>query len=428
MSRLDFTRRDMMRLASVGMAGASQSGWMHTLAASNSANPQRKKSVIMLWLNGGPATIDMWDLKPGHKNGGPFQETETAVPGIKISEHLPRVAKWMKDMVIVRSMSSKEGDHDRATHLVRTGYVPQGAIQFPAMGAVISRETGNPDATLPGFVSIAPGRYASTLGSGFLGPRHAPLAVGEYAASPDALRVPNLEPIASVEETARETRMKLLSGMEKDFNTRQSGEVVDSLQAATARAVRLMKPEAARAFRLEEEKDNLRDSYGRGVFGQGCLLACRLVERGVPFVEVTIDGWDTHADNFDRVKGLSTTVDLAFSSLLNDLKDRGLLESTLVVCMGEFGRTPKINGGKGRDHWPASWASVMAGGGIKGGQVVGTTSADGTVVEERPVKVQDLIATVCKAIGVDHTKQNLSNVDRPIRIADVAAKPIEGIA
>jgi len=428
MSRFDLSRRDWMRFASVGVSGASLSGWMHTLAANSSANPQRKKSVIMLWLNGGPATIDMWDLKPGHKNGGPFLETETAVPGIKISEHLPNVAKWTKEMAIIRSMASKEGDHNRATHLVRTGYVPQGAIQFPAMGAVISRETGNPDATLPGFVSIAPGRYASTLGSGFLGPRHAPLAVGEYAASPDALKVPNLEPIASVGDHARETRMRLLAGMEKDFNTRQSGEVVDSLQAATARAVRLMKPEAARAFRLDEEKDKLRDSYGRGLFGQGCLLARRLVERGVPFVEVTLDGWDTHADNFDRVKGLSTTVDLAFSSLLNDLKERGLLESTLVVCMGEFGRTPKINGGKGRDHWPASWATVMAGGGIKGGQVVGTTSADGTVVEERPVKVQDLIATVCKAIGVDHTKQNLSNVDRPIRIADVAAKPIEGIA
>jgi len=239
--------------------------------------------------------------------------------------------------------------------------------------------------------------------------------------------VPNLEPIAGVNDTSRDARMDLLASLEKDFNTRQSGEVVDSLQAATARAVRLMKPEAAKAFRLEEEKDKLRDTYGRGLFGQGCLLARRLVERGVPFVEVTIDGWDTHADNFDRVKGLSTTVDVAFSALLTDLKERGLLESTLVVCMGEFGRTPKINGGKGRDHWPASWATVLAGGGIKGGQVVGKTSADGTSVEDRPVRVPDLLATVCKAIGVDHTKQNLSNVDRPIRVADVAAKLIEGV-
>ncbi len=188
MDRSYLSRRDWLRCASVGVAGASLSGWMHTLAASAADNPQRKKSVITLWLNGGPATIDMWDLKPGHANGGPFKEIATAVPGIKISEHMAGVARWTKDMVIVRSMATKEGDHDRATHLIRTGYVPQGAIQYPAMGAVIAREIGDPEATLPGFVSIAPSRYASTLGSGFLGPRYAPLAVGETAASAEGLR------------------------------------------------------------------------------------------------------------------------------------------------------------------------------------------------------------------------------------------------
>jgi uncharacterized protein (DUF1501 family) len=200
--------------------------------------------------------------------------------------------------------------------------------------------------------------------------------------------------------------------------------VANSIQAAAARAVRLMRPEAAAAFNLDDEKGKVRDAYGRSLFGQGCLLARRLVERGVPFVEVTLDGWDTHSNNFGLVKGLSGTLDIAFATLLADLKDRGLLDGTLVVCQGEFGRTPKINGNVGRDHWPAAWAVALAGGGIKGGQAVGKTSADGTSVEERAVGVPDLIATVAKAVGIDPRKQNMSNVGRPIRVADPAAKPI----
>jgi uncharacterized protein (DUF1501 family) len=188
-----------------------------------------------------------------------------------------------------------------------------------------------------------------------------------------------------------------------------------------------MRPEAAAAFRLEEEKAKTRDAYGPSMFGQGCLLARRLVERGVSFVEVTLDGWDTHQNNFDRVKDLCTTLDAGYASLLADLKDRGLLDSTLVVCQGEFGRTPKINGQTGRDHWPQSWAVSLAGGGIKGGQAIGKTSADGTAVEGKSVGVPDLIATVCKAVGIDPLKQNMSNVGRPIRIADPGAKVIEGV-
>ena len=186
-----------------------------------------------------------------------------------------------------------------------------------------------------------------------------------------------------------------------------------------------MRPEAAAAFRLDDESEKVRDSYGRGLFGQGCLLARRLVERGVPFVEVSLDGWDTHQDNFERVKVLSGQVDAAYSSLLADLTDRGLLGSTLVVCQGEFGRTPKINGNKGRDHWPQSWAVALAGGGIKCGQAIGKTSDGGTEVTDRPVTVPDLIATVVKSIGIDPMKQNMSNVGRPIRIADPSAKPIK---
>jgi uncharacterized protein (DUF1501 family) len=189
----------------------------------------------------------------------------------------------------------------------------------------------------------------------------------------------------------------------------------------------MMRSRAVKAFSLEEEPAKLRESYGRNLFGQGCLLARRLIEQGVPFVEVTLDGWDSHAQNFDRIKQLSGILDPAWATLMDDLQDKGLLDSTLIVWMGEFGRTPTINASVGRDHWANSWSTVLAGGGIKGGQVIGKTSADGARVEERPVDVPDLLATVCGALGLDHTKQNLSNVGRPIRLVEPSAKPIKEV-
>lgn len=421
------TRRGWLKSAAVGVgvSAGSMSGWLRTLAADAPKKPV--KSVVVLWLNGGPATIDMWDLKPGHANGGPFKEIETSAAGLKIGEHLPKLAKHGKELALVRSMATKEGDHERASFLLRTGYTPVGAIQFPAVGAVVAKELGSESSDLPNFVSIAPARYATNIGGGFLGPKYAPLGIGErtgdYAPS-ESLKVPDLARAPGVSDAAQDARLDILAGMEKRFAAGRNAPVAEGIQAATMRAVRLMRPEAAAAFDLDSEKDKTRDAYGRTTFGQGVLLARRLVERGVPFVEVTLDGWDTHQNNFERVKELCGTLDGAFAALLADLKDRGLLDNTLVVCQGEFGRTPKINAATGRDHWPASWAVALAGGGIKTGQAVGKTSADGTSVEERPVGVPDLIATVAKAVGIDPQKQNMSNVGRPIRVADPAAKPI----
>ena len=424
--RAGLSRRDCLRLSAVGAVGVSQSGWLQALAA-DADNPKRHKSVILLWMNGGPATIDLWDLKPGHANGGPFKEIEAA-PGVKISEHLPNLAKRGKELAIIRSMATREGDHQRARVVSLTGYTPQGAIQFPALGALVANEFDDPKADLPGFVSI--GGRTGDIGGGFLGPRFAPLVVGGDRQGLGAgmaadLKVPDLERPAGVSTEAHAKRLDLLSGLEQDFATGKGHPVAETMKAATDRAVRLMRPEAAAAFRLEDEKPAVRESYGRGTFAQGCLLARRLVERGVAFVEVSLDGWDTHNNNFDRVKGLSGTLDTAFAALLADLKDRGLLDSTLVVCQGEFGRTPKINGQTGRDHWPTSWSAVLAGAGIKGGQAVGKTSADGTQVESEPTRTPDLIATVVKAIGLDPMKQNMSNVSRPIRLADPSGKPIK---
>jgi hypothetical protein len=431
-------------LTTAGVVGASVSGWLEALASDAAAHPQRNRSGILLWMNGGPSQMDTFDLKPGTANGGPFKEIQTSVPGLKISEHLPKIAKFGDRTAVVRSMSTKEGDHERATFYLRTGYLPQGPIQYPPIGALVSKEIGRDDAPLPNFVSIAPFRFfrASAFGPGFLGPNFAPLIVGDSAGRPNqsafdyeqALKVQDLDLARHVSRAHADSRIELLQGLQKDFLHTRPGIAAQSHLAAYDRAVRLMRTEAANAFDLEREKPALRDAYGRNLFGQGCLLARRLVERGVPFVEVTMGGvnggalgWDTHANNFEQVKQLSGVLDAAWGTLMTDLKERGMLDSTLIVWMGEFGRTPSINRSGGRDHFPNAWSTVLAGGGVKGGGAVGKTSKDGNKVEERQVTVQDFLATICEALGIDPMKQNQSNVGRPIRIVDKSATSIKEI-
>jgi hypothetical protein len=397
-------------------------------------------------MSGGPSQTDTFDLKAGHKNGGPFREIQTSAPGLKISEHLPNVAKFGDKMAVIRGMSTKEADHGRATFVMRTGYNPTGPIQYPGIGSLLSKELGAVENPLPNCVAIAPQRGVNpaAFSSGFLGPQYAPLIVGDSVQigpqqpnqpEPDfakLLRVEDVDVPGDVDKGHADARLDLLTEMERDFVVRHPGVAPLSHQTAYTRAVRLMRTTAAKAFNLNEEPDRVRDAYGRSLFGQGCLLARRLVERGVPFVEVTHSGqnglgWDTHADNFTQVRGLCETLDPAWGALMADLQVRGLLDSTLIVWMGEFGRTPAIVNGNGRDHFPTAWSTVMAGGGIVGGQAVGKTSADGMEVAERPVTVPDFLATVCMALGVDPLKQNMSNVGRPIRIADKAAEPIKEI-
>ncbi len=434
------TRRDWLTLSAAGVLGGSVSGWLGRLAAAAAPAKARKRSCILLWMNGGPSTIDMFDLKVGHKNGGSFKEVDTAVPGVKVGEHLPKLAKQMKDLAVIRSMATKEGDHTRATYHMRTGYLPQGSIHYPAMGSFLSKELGDADAALPNFVSIAASPFLSpqAYGPGFLGPEHAPLMIasqlgfGGVAGYADALKVPNLSPPAGVSESDFSTRLDLTKGLQEDFAEGRPGLASASHRAAYGRAVRLMKTDARKAFNLEEEKPALRDAYGRNLFGQGCLLARRLIERGVPFVEVTHSGtngigWDTHFNNFNLVRGLCQTLDPAWATLMSDLKDRGLLDSTLIVWMGEFGRTPQINPQGGRDHFPNAWAAVLGGGGIKGGQAYGSTTRDGMKVDKDPVSVPNFMATVVSALGLDPTKQNMSNVGRPIRLADAGAKPVKEV-
>jgi hypothetical protein len=423
------TRRSAIRFGSAAI-GAT---WLPGLAALAST-PQRKRSCIVLWMNGGPTQTDTFDPKPGHKNNGPFKTINTAVPGIQVAEHLSRVGKQMKDLAVIRSMSTREGDHGRATLHLRTGNLPQGAIDFPVFGSLIAKDKDRPESDLPGFVSIAPRFSTSALSAGFLGPKFAPLVVGGtggeenlFGDDNSALRVENLNLPAGLAKSRSEERRQLLQELESEFVSERPGVATASHQSAYQQAARLMRESAAKAFDLSDEKAALRDQYGRTRFGQGCLLARRLVERGVPYVEVTLGGWDTHDNNFKQVEGLCNTLDPAWATLLIDLKERGLLESTTVVWMGEFGRTPGINPRQGRDHFPIAWSVVLGGGGIRGGQVYGQTSSDGMTVSDKPVAVTDLLATICQAIGVDPSKQNLSNVNRPIRIVDQAAKPIKEV-
>ncbi|RCS43544.1 DUF1501 domain-containing protein [Bremerella cremea] len=422
-----FTRRDLMRIAAASLSGVSCSGWLPKLAQA-AAGKKPAKSCILLWMSGGPSQIDTLDPKPGHANGGPTKAISTAVPGIELSENLPMLAKQMKHIALVRSMKTREGDHGRATQLMMTGYRPMGGnIEYPVLGSLVAERLKPAAAQLPGFVAISPFRPGN-LGAGFLGPRFAPLMVSGASNNPNTradLTVENLDP-AGIERTELAQRKFLLE-------TLRTGMPAETGAARTHAAVydqalRMVETRGEGAFDLDQEPTELRDAYGRNRFGQGCLLARRLVERNVPFVEVTLDvaadaTWDSHLNNFRTVKTMCETLDPAWSTLLTDLQQRGLLDSTLVVWMGEFGRTPRINPNSGRDHFPDAWSVALSGGGIQGGSVIGSTTPDGMAVKDRPVRAADLLATVFEAIGVPATAENYMG-DRPIPIVD-GGQPIE---
>jgi hypothetical protein len=422
-------RREVMKLSAAGVGLASASGWFDVLAGRAAAAPSQSapkavKRCVLLWMDGGPSHKDTFDLKPDSKGAGEFKPIQTSAPGVEISEHLPKLAKHMHRGVIVRGMSTPEGAHPRAKYHLHTGYREgQGGLIYPSLGAIVASEVGRPEAAVPNFVAIGGRAY----GAGFLGPKYQPLIVTDPARGVTDLK-------AGVSETQMAGRLGLLEQMEKAFHGELRADAVTDHKTTYDRAVKLMQSKEAKAFDLSAEPAAVRERYnaapaaaGKGAraggtkFGDGVLMARRLIEVGVPFVEVTLGGWDTHTENFERVKNLSGQVDAATSALLTDLDERGLLDSTLVVWMGEFGRTPNINtrGEKpGRDHYPKAWSLAMWGGGLKGGQVVGRTDKEGAVVEDGKVGTTDFLATVCELIGVDHTKKNDAPGGRPITIVD----------
>jgi len=380
---------------------------------------KQNKSCILLWMGGGPSHMDTWDLKPdSEKNSGPFKPIATSASGVKISEHLPTVARQMHHLNIIRSLNSKEGNHDRGTYMMHTGQTPNPTVVHPAFGSVCSYELGEKleNFDLPHCISInTPGQ-----GAGFLGMAHSPFVVQ----NPNA-PVANLKPPAGVDMNRMARRREMFSAIEANFVSQRRGQGAVDHQAVYAKTLRMMNSRYTNAFKLDSEPAAVRDAYGRGSFGSGCLMARKLVEQGVTFVEVSLGGWDTHQNAFDTLsKTLQPELDKGMGTLVADLAQRGLLEKTLVVWMGEFGRTPRINQDAGRDHWPQSWSVVIGGAGMKGGQAIGATDKDGIDIIDQPVGPMDLIGSMTKAMGIKLDTQYTTPRGRPIKIVD-GGKPIE---
>lgn len=412
---MNVTRRNFLSLVA---AGGGLNGWL-TRVAAHAAELQQAKSCILLWMSGGPSHVDTFDLKPDASDRvrGEFRPITTSVPGIQISEHFPKLAGQMEHAAVLRSMSTVESDHQLASYHVHTGYQKRaGGVAFPALGAVLSRELGREDFPLPNFVCIGAGPRQFTR-AGMLGPNHQPLDVLNPNRGTDFL-----QPLAGTKEFDRQ--FDLLRRFDKSFEAAYRAEAARAHVATLERAVRLMTAEQKQAFDLSQEPDATRERYGRGSFGQGCLMARRLIETGVPCVEVIMGegvGWDTHRDNFPRTRALSLEADAGTAALIDDLKQRGRLHSTLVIWMGEFGRSPQITSGGGRNHWARAWSCVLAGGGIRGGQTIGRTDRDGAEVTERPISVTDFLATVCSILGIDYRRaHDVPEIKRPIPIVDTS--------
>ena len=370
---------------------------------------KQTKSVILLWMGGGPSTIDLWDLKPGTPTGGPFKPISTSADGIQICEHLPLLAKQMHHFSIVRSMSTREADHTRGRYYMHTGYVPNPSVDYPSYGSVISHELIStvPQLEIPAFVSVG----GSSIGPGFLGMTYAPFVVDSNG---------NIRDLnGGIDNQRMMDRLSMLETIENNFIAQKRGTVADEHKKVVNKTVKLMTSKQMEAFKVAKEPQEIRDKYGNTGFGRGCLMARRLVEIGVPFIEVDLGGWDNHADIFMTLQNQKLPeLDKAMSSLVSDLNDRGLLDSTAIVWMGEFGRTPNINGNSGRDHWARSWSVVVGGAGFKRGLIVGETSNDGKEVISDPYSSQDLMASVLKSVDISLETTFTSKNGRPMKIAN----------
>jgi uncharacterized protein (DUF1501 family) len=398
------SRRGFLRWIGAGAVGLT---WLDYLTLHAEELRKAHKACILLWMAGGPSQFETFDPKPGAETQGPTKAIPTAVPGIDIAEHWTKVAGGTKDLTIIRSVTSKEGNHGRATYLLHTGYTPTGGVVHPGIGSIVANELGQEDFDLPNFVSI----QGQSIGPSFLGVQYAPFVVSDPNRKPDNLATP-------VASQRLERRLGLLKELEGPFARAGAAEQVRDHQALYRQTSHMVLSPRVKAFDLDAEPAKVRDAYGRSAFGQGCLMARRLIEAGVAFVEVQSNGWDTHGNELATLKNLIPPVDQATAALLADLKSRGMLEKTLVIWMGEFGRMPHINLTGGRDHFPSAFNLALAGCGVKGGQVIGATDKIGSAVAQRPVSVPDLFCTFCQILGIDPRKENQSNVGRPIPIVE----------
>ncbi|TWU00609.1 hypothetical protein Pla108_15610 [Botrimarina colliarenosi] len=416
------SRRDFLRNVGAATAAGALLGWTDRVSLAAETLRQQGKRCVLLWMAGGPSQFETLDPKPGTPSAGEAGSIVTSVPGIHLSENLPELAKQMGELAVIRSLTSKEGSHPRASYLMHHASLPMGGADLPTLGSSVAERllaTGaaEPDNALPSFVRI--GRTANAGGAGMLGVDFDPLLVDNPTQPPR-----NAKPATSVARYRR--RLELLGRLESDFGSVEGADIVaDHRKLIESASKMILSPEMA-AFDLEQETPAMRASYGEGKFANGCLLARRLLESGVTFVEVTLGGWDTHDDNHTRTQELCGQFDRPAARLLTDLKERGLLDSTLVIWMGEFGRTPRINARSGRDHYPKAFSAWLAGCGVRGGQVIGATDERGANVIERPVSPQDFFQSVYQALGIDPSHENTTSTGRPVKLVD-GGSVIEGL-
>ena len=395
--------------AAVSSIAASSSFFTQSILANANDLKKRNKSAILLWMSGGPSTIDLWDLKPGAATGGIFKPVSTSADGIQICEHLPLMAKQMHHMNIVRSMSTREADHTRGRYYMHTGYVPNPNIEHPSYGSVISHElmSSIPQIDIPPFVSIG----GASIGAGLLGTSYSPFVVN----SNGAVRDLNMD----IDQSRLDQRLRMLKTIEDKFVNEKRGDYASDHSKLLTKTVKLMTSSQMEVFKVSKEPKEVQERYGNTGFGRGCLMARRLVEMGVPFIEVDLGGWDNHTDIFKTLQDQKLPeLDKAMSALISDLNDKGLLQDTAIICMGEFGRTPNINSNGGRDHWAKSWSVVVGGAGFNSGTVVGETSSDGKEVITEPYTSQDLMASVLKSLGISLETNFTAKNGRPMRIAN----------
>jgi hypothetical protein len=382
---------------------------------------RQQKRVLLLWLAGGSSQLETWDPKPGRPTGGPFKAIPTCVPGIHICELMPKMAKLMNRVALVRSLDTRIADHGQAADMMQRGRRPEGEIAYPDIGAVIAKELGRPDSRVPDYVSFylaTEGRGSGRPYAGFLGPRYGAMSLER------SLKPENIERPAALSEREHTEREHLRQFLSERFNRERKATEVEGYNNAYARVRGLMKID--HLFDLEKEPPAVRDRYGKTDFGQHALIARRLLEADVPMVKVARAWWDSHADNFESHRELVAELDHVMSTLLIDLEERGLLESTLVLTLSEFGRTPAINKDVGRDHFASAWSCSFAGCGIKGGTLHGKTDADGKTVSDGKVGAGEVAATIYRALGINPKKHYYVG-PRPIPLAPEGSKPIDTV-
>lgn len=411
----DLSRRAFLLGSARGLVGLSAVPWAPLLFRRGDdpieLRPATARNVIFLYMSGGMSHLDTFDPKPGSAVQGPTRVIDTNVDGVQVSSHFAHMARMMDRVAVVNSVSSNQGAHAQGRYFMHASYPLRGTIRHPTLGAWLSRMAGRAHPTLPGHVSIGGDIYGPS--AGFFEPRHGPLPLGDPEVGLEDSQLPE-----GVSAETFHRRMQRVQEMNHGFAAKHAHHLSDAYAQMYDEAVRLMQSRDLAAFDLTDEPDSLRDAYGRDRFGQGCLLARRMVEQGVRFVEVVSGGWDSHNENFETMEEKCPELDRALAALLGDLEARGMLEETLVVLATEFGRTPDINSRVGRDHHPQAFTCLLAGGGVRGGVKYGMTDEEGREIVEDKVTVPDFNATLAYALGLPLDHVLTSPEGRPFTVAD----------